>query len=262
MMKMNTKAFGTLVLLTVLVIGVVFISGCVEAPEEKAPTPIPQEEITPPEEVQPEPGTVPAEGDILYALIPEEVQPEPGTVPAEGDILYALIPEEVQPEPGTVPEKAQLKDGTILSVYFTRLIPFLPDPPSGWVGEEPDGMMMIFDGISWSIAERRYTKPDVLGANASVSIATSAYSIGEPWMMWEEFIEYETTDGYLKNTSFKGYPAWKEHIKPDHYALHVNMDGRFIVSISVNGVDRDALYAFADQINYSRIGRLSFIICC
>jgi len=33
MMKMSTKKFGMLALLVVLVIGVVFISGCVEAPE-------------------------------------------------------------------------------------------------------------------------------------------------------------------------------------------------------------------------------------
>jgi hypothetical protein len=212
MMKMNTKKLRMLTLLTVLVVGVVLISGCVEAPEEKAPTPTPQEEVTPTEEVRPEPGTVPA-------------------------------------------------------VHFSKLIPFLPDPPSGWVGEEPSGMMMTSDEWTWSTADRHYTKPDVRD-EASIAIIDGAYLPVGPWMIWRGYFEYETTDGYLKSASFKGYQAWEEHSKTlgytpakgdytvNNYILHVGINDRFMVSISVYDSDRDALYAFADRIDYSGIAAL------
>ncbi len=214
MLKMNKKNLVLLLFLAVLLIGVMLVSGCGGAQEDATPSA---------EETQQEDITPP----------PEETQQE-DTTPST---------EEAQPEPGT----AQL-------VHFDKLIPFLPDPPSGWVAEDPSGMMMSFGGGSWSIADRYYTKGD---DDASIAIIDSAYLSVGPWMIWEGYFEYETTEGYLKSTNFKGYPAWEEHTKPDHYALHIGIADRFMVSISVTSMDKDTLYAFANKIDYDGIAALN-----
>ncbi len=166
---------------------------------------------------------------------------------------YVKAPEETPPEVITPPlEEARPEPGSVPAVHFSKLIPFLPDPPSGWVGEEPSGTMMTFDEWSWSTAERHYTKPGTY-TGASIKITDGEYS----WMIyWDQFFEYETTDGYLKSTSFKGYPAWEEHTKPDSYTLWVGIDDRFVVIISVHESDRDTLYAFADRVDYRGIAAL------
>lgn len=176
-------------------------------------------------------------------------------------------PDEPPPEAVTYPEEARPEPGTVSAVHFSELIKFLPDAPSGWVGEEPDGMTMTFDEWTWSTVDRRYTE---LATNtyASITIIDGAYLPIGPWAMWKGFFEYETVDGYLKSTSFKGFPAWEEHseslrwtpAKGDHtvdnFVLTVGVNGRFMVIISVHDSDRDTLYAFANRVDFQGIAAL------
>lgn len=183
---------------------------------------------------------------VLWAIL---------TVGAVLIIGCGTAPDEPPPEVVTSPEEARPEPGTVPAVHFSELIKFLPDAPSGWVGEEPDGMTMTFDEWTWSTADRRYTEP-ATDAYAFITIIDGAYLPVGPWIMWKGFFEYETVDGYLKSVSFKGFPAWEEHTKPDHYALHVGINERFVVSISVSGSDRETLYAFAGRVDFQGIAAL------
>ena len=166
---------------------------------------------------------------VTVAIIPKEV--------LEALADEAIPAEEVPPPPEEVTPTAEV-------VHYSKLVPFLPEAPSGWVAEEPSGMMMTLGEWSWSMADRHYTKPGT-GAYATIAIVDSAYHLVGPWMMWGMFFEYEDADGYLKSTTFKGYPAWEQHMKPHDYMLHIGIDDRFLVSISVFESDRDTLYSIA-----------------
>ena len=189
---------------------------------------------------------------VTVAIIPKEV--------LEALADEAIPAEEVPPPPEEVTPTAEV-------VHYSKLVPFLPEAPSGWVAEEPIGMMMTFEEWPWSMTDRHYTKPGT-GAYATIAIVDSAYHPVGPWMMWGMFFEHESADGYLRRTTFKGYPAWEEHSQflrwtpaegdhtVDQFVLTVGINGRFLVSISVSGSDRDTLYAFANAIDFQGISAI------
>lgn len=216
-MEMKTKKLGVLIILVVLVIGAVLISRRAK-PEEKTG-----------------PGGI--------------------TVPSG----FTRTPTEEAPAEEVTPEKARPEPGSVTAVHFSKLIPFLPEPPSGWVGESPYGEIVSFEEGSWSNVRRTYTKPnvDAWEVYATIEIVDSAYHYVSHWIGWEGgWFEYETTDGYMKRANVEGYPAWEEHTRPGSYGLYIGIDDRFVVSITANGVDRDTLYAFSEQIDYSGIAAL------
>ncbi len=139
------------------------------------------------------------------------------------------------------------------AVHFSKLIPFLPDAPSGWEGEEPDGMMFTVEEGSWSMASKSYTKSGAEDITAEVGIMDSAfYQVGW-WAAWQGFYAWESTEGYAKTTEVKGLLAWESYTKDGNdYGLYVGINDRFMVFISTNS-DRDTLYAFANSIDYSGI---------
>ena len=142
------------------------------------------------------------------------------------------------------------------AVHFSTLIEFLPDAPSGWDGEEPFGMMYTIQEGTWSMATESYTKSGADETNAEVGVMDSAfYQVG--WLAaWQGFYEWESTEGYAKTTTVKGYPAWEAYTKDSgEYTLFVGINDRFMVFINTNS-DKDTLYDFANAINYDGIAAL------
>lgn len=149
-----------------------------------------------------------------------------------------------KPEPGSVP-----------TVHFSKLIEFLPSAPSGWTAGEPQGFMYNIEKGSWSMANKEFTKGDT--ARANVGIMDSAfYNVG--WFSaWEGIYNFESTDGYAKATTFKGYPSLEVYTKSSNqYVLYVNVKERFMVYITVDGADREIMNAFGNAIDYSSISAL------
>ena len=142
------------------------------------------------------------------------------------------------------------------AVHFSTLIEFLPDAPSGWDGEEPFGMMYTIQDGTWSMATESYTKSGADDTTAEVGVMDSAfYQVG--WLAaWRGFYEWESTEGYAKTTTVKGYPAWEAYTKDSgEYTLFVGINDRFMVFISTNS-DEDTLYDFAKAIDYDGIAAL------
>ncbi|MBN1762089.1 MAG: PGF-CTERM sorting domain-containing protein [Methanomicrobia archaeon] len=145
---------------------------------------------------------------------------------------------------------------TTEAVHFNTLIEFLPDAPSGWDGEEPEGMTFTHEEGTWSMATEHYTKSGADDVTADVVITDYAfYTVG--WSTaWQSFVAYETTEGYIKKVNVEGFPAWEVYDKESaEYALHVGVNDRFMVFISTNS-DKDTLYDFANAIDYDGIAAL------
>jgi PGF-CTERM protein len=145
---------------------------------------------------------------------------------------------------------------TTEAVHFSKLIEFLPDAPSGWEGEEPEGMTLTYEEGTWSMATESYSKTGTEDVTADVAITDYAfYTVG--WSAaWQGFYAWESTEGYAKTTKVNGFPAWEIYDKDSNdYSLSVGINDRFMVLINTNS-DKDTLYAFANSIDYKGIATL------
>ncbi|MCK9591958.1 MAG: hypothetical protein M0Q91_08125 [Methanoregula sp.] len=145
--------------------------------------------------------------------------------------------------------------GSVKAVDFNQLIPFLPDAPSGWTAEDPDGMTMNYENGSWTTASRSYSSGDE--KQATVSIMDSAYYAVGGWEMWEHHYEMTTTDGYFKTGVVAGYPSWESYDKNSKsYGTLVGLNNRFMVSVTINNGEKADLDLFLNSINYPGIAAL------
>jgi hypothetical protein len=151
-------------------------------------------------------------------------------------------------QPGTSPTPTT-------PVSFDAMIPFLPEPPSGWTAEDATGSTYTMEDYAWSYAAREYTN-QTTDENVSVSINDSAYYYGFGW--WETYknaYSYQTTDGYGRTTTVAGYPAYQMYTKSmGQYYLDVIVGDRFMVSITTE--KEPTLSTFSGLINYHGIAAL------
>ena len=147
--------------------------------------------------------------------------------------------------------------GEVDPLHFNDLIPFLPDVPSGWEADEPYGMTMSgMEGYSYTIALREYNNAS--GEYVDVTIYDSAYYQGFIWFqLYDEdlFFDYETSDGYAKTTTVKGYPTWEVYSKPDTYNRVILVAERFVVMINVE--TKSSLDQFTNAVDFSGLAGVS-----
>jgi len=107
------------------------------------------------------------------------------------------------------------------AVDFNELISHLPDPPSGWTGREPTGMLMNTGEGAFSFGTREYQKD---GADDEVNavIWDTQYLEMGPWFVyWSGAYSWESTEGYMRSTTYKGYPAWESRDYGDQSGILV-----------------------------------------
>ena len=146
--------------------------------------------------------------------------------------------------------------GSVQTVHFSKLIEMLPGSPAGWTADEPQGGSYTIEGGSWSTASKSYTKGDT--GRAEVTIMDSAYYNVGMFQAWNGFVQMETTDGYFKTMTVKGFPAFETYSKSGKtYGKYINVKDRFMVYIIAENNDKDVLNALENSINYNGIGALS-----
>ena len=143
--------------------------------------------------------------------------------------------------------------GSVTAVSYTALIPFLPDGPAGWTAEEPTGFTVTDPDAQWTWVSREYDKGE---GHATVFIQDSAYYDVGYWQSWDSHISFETTEGYYKQKTVGGYPAWEVFTKPASYGTWVGVKDRFMIYVSVESGSKQDLDAFVNAINYGGIANL------
>lgn len=143
--------------------------------------------------------------------------------------------------------------GSVNAVPFATLITFLPAAPAGWTADEPFGITTAIEDGQWTWASRDYTRGD---AQATIVIQDSAYYNVGYWGAWNTLTSIETTEGYYKQKTISGYPAWETFDKPDSYTTWVGMDERFMVYVSIEGGSKQDLDTFVNAIDYDGIANL------
>jgi len=146
--------------------------------------------------------------------------------------------------------------GSVQTIHFSKLIELLPQPPTGWTADDPQGNTFTIENGSWSMASNTYTKGDT--GRAEVTIMDSAYYNIGLFQAWKGFGQWESTDGYYKTTTVKGFPAFETYSKSGkQYGKYVNIKDRFMVYITAEDNDKDILNTLENSINFNGIGALS-----
>ena len=112
------------------------------------------------------------------------------------------------------------------AVPFGDLISQLPEPMSGWTGDKPDGMLLNMGTFAYSFGSRDYTKD---GAEDDVTVMLWD-TVGEqmgPWFaFWYGAMSIETTEGFIKHGTYKGYNSVEQRTYADN-------SGNLIVGLSM-----------------------------
>jgi PGF-CTERM protein len=142
------------------------------------------------------------------------------------------------------------------AVEYSKLMPFIPKAPSGWEADEPHGFSFTQEEGTWSTASADYSRAGAEDVTANVMITDYAqYTTG--WTgSWKGFYAWQSTEGYAKAVTVKGYPGWEVYdTSTEDYSLLVGLNDRFLVFVGTNS-DKDTLYKFADAIDYKGIAAL------
>jgi hypothetical protein len=72
---------------------------------------------------------------------------------------------------------------------------------------------------------------------------------------WMGYAQYEGTQGYLKKTTIKGFPGWKQYDKSSNsYSVHILVKDRvFVSSQGSEGVSEGNVESAANAIDYDKI---------
>jgi hypothetical protein len=140
------------------------------------------------------------------------------------------------------------KMGPVEPLHFKELLPFLPEPISGWEAEEPKGSSSSMGTFSLSEVERTYRMDQ---QQIEVKIADWAYrqELWAPFFIAAGFSQ-ETTEGYNKGIMVGEDPGREEyHNENKDGTLSVLVGKRFLLTIEGDGIDAAALRTWFDHVN-------------
>lgn len=134
------------------------------------------------------------------------------------------------------------------AVSYTELLPFLPEPPSGWQGEKPKGQSNQMGDMKFSEAEREYTMGE---KRMEVKITDWAFrqALYAPFFLMASFSQ-ESTEGYNKGIKINDDPGREEYRNESKSGeLSVLVGKRFLVTVKGNGIEAAELRQWWDRID-------------
>lgn len=166
-------------------------------------------------------------------------------------LLVALFPLRVlaQNEPILVPDV----------VDFSKLIPILPEAPSGWTADQPDGSTADVGGFKLSNAHRDYHKGDAADApRIAISILDSAANpdyVTATTGTWTQ--TSETLEGYSKPVTIDGNPGFEAYEKEQkHAVLWVMIAKRYFVEIELQNDDPKQLQEWIKRVDLKKLAEI------
>ena len=121
-------------------------------------------------------------------------------------------------------------------VDYPKLIPILPEAPSGWTAEKPEGSTADVGGFRLTNVHRDYHKGEGTEApTASISILDSAANpdyVTATTGTWNQ--SSETLEGYSKPATIDGNPGFEAYEKEQkHASLWIMIAKRYLDRKSV-----------------------------
>jgi hypothetical protein len=163
--------------------------------------------------------------------------------------LVIAIPSHAQNEPILVPDV----------VDYAKLIPILPDAPSGWTADKPEGATTDVGGFKITNVHRDYRKGDAPAApTASISILDSAANpdyVTATTGTWN--LNSETTEGYSKSVTIDGNPGFEAYEKEQkHAAIWVMIAKRYFLEIDLQNQDPKELQEWVKRVDLKKLAEI------
>ena len=164
-------------------------------------------------------------------------------------IALVLGAARAQNEPILVPE----------AVEYQKLLPILPEPPSGWTADKPEGSTEDVGGFKITNAHRDYRKGDGEKApSAAISILDSVANpdyVSATTEAWKS--NSDSSEGYAKSVSIDGNPGFETFEKDTkHAALWVMIADRYFVQIELQNQEPNALQDWIKRIDLKKLAAI------
>jgi hypothetical protein len=154
-----------------------------------------------------------------------------------------------QNEPILVPE----------AVDYQKLLPILPEPPSGWTADKPEGSTEDVGGFKITNVHRDYRKSD--GEKAPTAAISVLDSVANPDYVsatteaWKS--NSDSSEGYAKSVSIDGNPGFETFEKDTkHAALWVMVADRYFVQIELQNEEPGELQQWIKRIDLKKLAAI------
>jgi hypothetical protein len=141
-------------------------------------------------------------------------------------------------------------------VNFEKLLPILPEPPSGWTSEKPEGSTTDAGTAKITTVHRDYKKGDADNSpTTSISIIDAA---GNPEMAeaakagWN--FSQTSTEGYAKSIKAGDDPGFEAYEKDNkHGSLYVLVAKRYLLQVEMYNQDAPALQEWLKRVDLKKL---------
>src|SRR5438552_5830891 len=140
-----------------------------------------------------------------------------------------------------------------------KLIPILPEAPTGWTAEKAEGSSDDVGGFKITNVHRDYRKGEAADApSTSVSILDSVASpdyVEVATAGWDK--STETSEGYAKPVTIDGNPGREDYDKDQKQAsLWVMVAKRYFVTVELHNQDPKELQEWIKRIDLKKLAEI------
>ncbi len=155
-------------------------------------------------------------------------------------------------------------------VDYSKLLPILPDAPSGWTADKPEGSTTDVGGFQITTVHRDYRKSDAADSpTTAISILDSVANpdyVQATTAAWNQ--NSQTPEGYSKSVTIDGNPgfeAYEKEVKTmangekkeqKHTSLWVMIAKRYFVEIELQNQDPKELQEWVKRIDLKKLAEI------
>jgi hypothetical protein len=154
-----------------------------------------------------------------------------------------------QNEPTLVPD----------AIDYQKLLPILPEAPSGWTADKPEGSTEDVGGFKITNVHRDYRKGE--GEKAPSTAISILDSVANPDYVsattdaWKS--NSDTSEGYAKSVTIDGNPGFETFEKDTkHAALWVMVADRYFVQIELQNQEPAELQEWIKRIDLKKLATI------
>ncbi len=168
---------------------------------------------------------------------------------ALGPLIVLAAESRAQNEPMLVPDV----------VDYSKLLPVLPDAPSGWIADKPEGSTADVGGFQITNVHRDYRKNDAADSpTTAISILDSVANpdyVQATTAAWNQ--NSETSEGYSKSVTIDGNPGFEAYEKErKHTSLWVMIAKRYFVEIELQNQDPKELQDWVKRLDLKKLAAI------
>jgi len=154
-----------------------------------------------------------------------------------------------QNEPILVPE----------AIDYQKLLPILPEPPSGWAADKAEGSTEDVGGFKITNVHRDYRKGE--GENAPSVAVSILDSVSNPDYVsatteaWKS--SSDTSEGYAKSVTIDGNPGFETFEKDTRHAtLWVMIANRYFVQVELQNQEPSELPEWITRVDLKKLATI------